>query len=246
MLPALLAAMTLSPFTIVDRPPSTGANSFYAPNLSPLQTTPLVKLPVTRFKPGGWLRRSLELQRDGLTGHLGEISVWLTKEGNAWLSQDGQGKYGWEEVPYWLRGYSRVGYALEDQTMIQETQFWIDRTLRSQRPNGDFGPIHNHRKGFRDLWAQMLMLQVLQSWYEFSGDARVVPFMTDYFRWQATIPDAQSSRTTGRTAAEATTLPAFTGFTTGLRMLRFWTLPQRSTEIQQIGVSLVTSRTTTT
>ena len=41
----------------------------------------------------------------------------------------------------------------------------------------------------RDLWAQMLMLQVLQSWYEYSGDKRVVPFMTNYFHWQLTIPD---------------------------------------------------------
>src|SRR5262249_19505167 len=34
-------------------------------------------------------------------------------------------------------------------------------------------------------------LQVLQSFYEFSGDTRVVPFLTKYFRWQLTIPDDQ-------------------------------------------------------
>lgn len=67
----------------------------------------------------------------------------------------------------------------------------MEGTLNSQRANGDFGPIHNHSRGFRDLWAQMLMLQVLQSWFEYSGDARVLPFMDRYFRWQAKIPDAQ-------------------------------------------------------
>ncbi len=175
----------------VSTPPSVGINAFYAPNRTPLQSTPLVKLPITAFEPGGWLKKNLQLQRDGLTGHLGEISVWLTKPGNAWLSPDGKGQYGWEEVPYWLRGYSRVAYALRDPQMIAETKFWVDGTLNSQRPSGDFGPVHNHSGGFRDLWAQMLMIQVLQSWYEYSGDARVLPCLTRYFRWQLTIPDAQ-------------------------------------------------------
>ncbi len=191
MLIALVAAVVMPTSSTVDRPPTAGRNTFYSPNRTPLQATPLVKLPITAFTPGGWLKKSLELQRDGLTGHLGEISIWLTKKNNAWLSKDGKGDYGWEEVPYWLRGYSRVGYALRDPGMLAETKFWVEGTLNSQRDNGDFGPVHNHSRGFRDLWAQMLMLQVLQSWYEFNGDKRVLPFMTNYFKWQLTIPDAQ-------------------------------------------------------
>ncbi len=175
---------------IVEVPPTCPGNSFYPSNRRPLIATPLTKLPVTAFEPGGWLRKCLELQRDGLAGHLGEISVWLTKEDNAWLSKTGLGKYGWEEVPYWLRGYSRIAYVLKDPAMLAETKFWIEGTLNSQRPDGDFGPIHNHSGGFRDLWAQMLMLQVLESWFEYSGDSRVLPFMTRYFQWQSKIPDA--------------------------------------------------------
>lgn len=190
MLVSLVMALFAHSESIVERPPQMGANAYYAPSRAPLQPTPLVKLPISAFTPGGWLKKSLELQRDGLTGHLGEISIWLTKAGNAWLSPDGKGEYGWEELPYWLRGYSRVAYALRDPQMIAETKFWVEGTLNSQRENGDFGPVHNHSGGFRDLWAQMLMLQVLQSWYEYSGDARVRPFMSRYFQWELTIPDA--------------------------------------------------------
>lgn len=172
------------------RPPA-GINAYYVGSRAPLQPTALTKLPITAFAPDGWLRRSLELQRDGLTGHLGEISKWLTKTDNAWLNPSGQGQYGWEEVPYWLRGYTRIGYVLQDPRMITETKVWVEGTLNSARPDGDFGPIHNHSQGFRDLWAQMLMLQVLQSWYEYSADPRVLPFMTNYFKWEASIPDAQ-------------------------------------------------------
>ena len=174
----------------VERPAAASANAYYGGSRAPLQPTPLVKLPITAFEPGGWLRKSLELQRDGLAGNLGEISVWLTKRDNAWLSPTGRGQYGWEEVPYWLRGYSRIAYALKDPKMLAETKVWIEGTLNSQRPDGDFGPIREHAPGKRDLWAQMLMLQVLQSWYEYSGDPRVVPFMTAYFHWENAIPDA--------------------------------------------------------
>src|ERR1044072_385113 len=122
MLTFLLAAIPAMKADIVARPPTTGSNAFYSPNRSPLQPIPLLKLPITAFEPGGWLRKHPELQRDGLTGHLGEISIWLTKEDNAWLSPDGKGKYGWEEVPYWLRGYSRVGYVLNDPKMLAGRQ----------------------------------------------------------------------------------------------------------------------------
>ena len=175
---------------VVHGPPAGRVNHVYS-SKAPLRPLPFPALPITSFQPGGWLQKSLELQRSGLTGHLGEISIWLTKRNNAWLNIEGKGDYGWEEVPYWLRGYSRIGYVLNDPEMIRETKVWIEGTLNSQRPNGDFGPIHLTRTQSRDLWAQMLMLQVLQSYFEYSADARVVPFMTRYFHWQLTIPDSQ-------------------------------------------------------
>ena len=66
----------------------------------------LMKLPAGSIKPEGWLLKQLELQRDGLNGHLGEISAWLDRNNNAWLVEGGD--RGWEEVPYWLRGYSHL------------------------------------------------------------------------------------------------------------------------------------------
>ena len=59
-----------------------------------------IKLPVGSIQPEGWLKEYLIRQRDGLTGHLNEISAWLEKNNNAWLHT---GDHGWEEVPYWLK-----------------------------------------------------------------------------------------------------------------------------------------------
>lgn len=190
MLAAIFVVAMPSSITIIDRP-AAGPNSHYPSYRSPLKNTPLTPLPITAFRPGGWLKKALELQRDGLTGQLGEISKWLAKQDNAWLNASGTGSFGWEEVPYWLRGYSRVGYVLRDPQMSEETRVWVEGTIKSARPDGDFGPIHNHGKGFRDLWAQMLMLQVLQSWHDFTGDKRVLKLMTNYFKWQLAIPEAK-------------------------------------------------------
>lgn len=187
----LPAAVRAAPRVEAVDKPAAGTNAYYGGSRAPLQAVPFVKLPLAGISPGGWLRRSMELQRDGLTGNLGEISAWLTKKDNAWLNKDGKGEYGWEEVPYWLRGYSRIGYMLNDSNMIAEAKIWIEGALSSQRDDGDFGPIRTHRRGMRDLWAQMLMLQVLQSYHDFSKDPRVIPFMTRYFKWQMTVPDSQ-------------------------------------------------------
>jgi len=177
-----------APASIVDRPPLAGNRAYYHANRTPLKPVPLMKLPITAYEPGGWLKEMLHRQSKGLAGELGRISIWLTKQDNAWLSKEGTGKYGWEEVPYWLRGYCRIGFVLKDRSMIDETKTWVEAAFASVRPNGDFGPIINKAKG-RDLWAQMLMLQILQAWYEFTGEQRVLDLMTNYFKWQLTIPD---------------------------------------------------------
>ncbi len=180
------ASDTDTKVTIVDRPAVNTMNSYYKGNRQPLLPSNFIKLPVGSVKPQGWTKRYLELQRDGLTGHLGEISAWLNKKNNAWLNAGGE--YGWEEVPYWLKGYGNIAYILEDKKMIAETKTWIEAVFKSQQSDGYFGPI-NERDGKRELWANMIMLWCLQSYYEYSKDNRVIDLMTNYFKWQLSVPD---------------------------------------------------------
>ena len=189
------SAQTPAGITNVKRPATTTNNKFYTSNKAPLQPLLFIKLPVGSIKPKGWILKYLELQRDGLTGKLGEISAWLEKKNNAWYSGNGQGDHGWEEVPYWLKGYGNLGYILKDEKIIAETKLWLNKVFESQQPNGYFGPRiienqHQDNKGKTpDLWPNMLMLWCMQSYYEYSSDIRVIPFMTKYFKWQLTVPD---------------------------------------------------------
>ena len=174
---------------VVQKPATDSTNDFYVGNRDPLQPTPLIKLPVGTIRPEGWLRKQLQLQIEGFHGHLGEISRFLVKENNAWLDPSGSGDHGWEELPYWLKGYCNVGFVLRDETVIQESQLWLEAALKSQKPDGWFGPDQDRSgaatrlKGRADLWPNMIMLFCLQDYHDFSGDARVIELMTRYFRY---------------------------------------------------------------
>lgn len=172
--------------TVIERPETAVVNPDYNNNRVPLLPMHFIKLPVGSILPDGWLKKYLELQKDGLTGHLNEISAWLEKHNNAWLFS--KGDHGWEEVPYWLKGYCSLAYTLNDEGMKQEAARWIEAVLNSAREDGFFGP-ENINNGKPELWAQMIMLRCLQTYYEYTEDERVITLMTNYFRWQLSLSD---------------------------------------------------------
>ncbi|PWU16048.1 MAG: transcriptional initiation protein Tat [Verrucomicrobia bacterium] len=174
----------------MEVPPLATTNNFYMQNRPPLAPSRFMKLPIGSITPNGWLRHQLELEARGMTGRLPEISKWCKFEGNAWADPQGRGHSGWEELPYWLKGYGDLGYVLKDEEIIRSARKWIDAVLSSQEEDGYFGPRANKTglEGKPDLWPHMVMLNVLQSFYEFSGDSRVLPFMTKYFKWLNSQP----------------------------------------------------------
>ena len=180
--------------TVVKHPSTATRNAHYAGYRSPLQSTPLVELPLGAVRPQGWLKKQLALQAAGFHGQLREISHFLQKDGNAWLSADGSGDRGWEEVPYWLKGYLLTAYLLDDPRQIQEANLWIQAALNSLQKDGWFGPVKarstvGSTDGQYDLWPNMVMLFCLQAYYEQTQDPRVIELMTKYFRFELSIPE---------------------------------------------------------
>ncbi len=196
---AFISCQKEDSISVVKIPPVDIKNDYYVINRDPLVRTPFIKIPVGLVRPKGWLLKQLQLQADGFHGHLDEISEFLEKENNAWLSPEGKGNRGWEEEPYWLKGFSNCGYLLGNERMIEESRIWIEGALNSQQPDGWFGPAYRSGgaatklKGRTDLWPNMIMLFCLQDYYEYTGskDERVISLMTDYFRYLSGIPDEE-------------------------------------------------------
>ncbi len=124
----------------------------------------------------------LQLMRDGFTGRLAEISRFLGDD-SGWITMKGQG---WEEMPYWLKGYGDLGYLLKDAAIRKETERWLGQAFKSQARDGYFGPVDN-RNG-PDLWPNMVMLAAMQSFFEATGDRRVLSLMSRYFQFEFHLP----------------------------------------------------------
>jgi hypothetical protein len=149
-------------------------------NFAPLMPNAFDLLPLGSIAPGGWLKAQLQIQADGLGGHLDE--TWADVGSNSgWLGGTGES---WERGPYFLDGLLPLAYLLEDQALKAKAQRFIDWTLASQSPDGMFGPKNNN-----DWWPRMVMLKALTQYQEVTSDPRVIPFLSKYFAYQLkTLP----------------------------------------------------------
>lgn len=185
-MPPLAAETTV---TVCDTLPTAKPNDFYVGNRAPLAPSPLVKLPIGSVRPEGWVRTQLELMADGMIGRLPEISQWCNFDESAWTSKDGEGKWPWEEMPYWLKGFGDLGYVLKDPRITAEATRWVKAIMANQREDGTFGPKINFTNN--DLWPHMCTIYALRSYYEATGDRQVIDVLTNYFKYVASIPPAK-------------------------------------------------------
>ncbi len=180
--------------SVVSRPSTEGAsNRYYNTNRAPLLASPLVKLPMGHVQPKGWLRHQLDLMVEGMTGRLSEISLFLDPE-NGWFGGE---KMGWEEQPYWLRGFYDLAALTQDARLLAESKHWIEAVIDSQDADGYFGArYHKRMEGVNgqvcaDLWPHMVMLDAVISHYEATADPRVIPFLTRFFAYCRDLPEEQ-------------------------------------------------------
>lgn len=145
-------------------------------NRGPLAATPYPLLPLTSVRPRGWLKRQLQIQADGLSGHVEEIWKDLGPE-SGWLGGAGES---WERGPYYLDGLVPLAYLLDDPVLIARARKWVDWTLSSQRTDGSIGPVKD-----TDWWPKFVLLKALTQYQEATGDPRVIPLMERYFAHQA-------------------------------------------------------------
>ena len=144
-------------------------------NRSPLVANAFYSIPLDSIRPTGWLLRQLQIQANGLSGHLGE--TWPDAGPNSgWLGGTGEA---WERGPYYLDGLIPLAWLLGDARLKSIAQSFLDWTLDNQQPDGMIGPTSN-----RDWWPRMVMLKALIQYQEATEDQRVIPALTRYFRLQ--------------------------------------------------------------
>lgn len=158
-------------------------------NRSPLAASAFYPLPLGSIMPTGWLRGQLEIQANGLSGHLGE--TWPDVGPNSgWLGGTGES---WERGPYYMDGLVPLAYLLDDARLKAIAQKFMDWTLDNGESNGMFGPKSNN-----DWWPRMVMLKALAQYQEATSDPRVIPLMSRYFEHQLSALPAHPLRDWGK------------------------------------------------
>jgi hypothetical protein len=150
----------------------------YNYNRAPLSADSYVQLPLGSIRAKGWLLKQLELQKDGATGHAEELYPEADNlgAGSDWLGGKGSG---WERVPYYVKGLIALAYTLDDPVLKAKSLKWIRWTLENQQADGSFGPAK-----MKDWWPRMPMMYAIQSYYEATGDEKVIGFFTRYFKYE--------------------------------------------------------------
>lgn len=137
-------------------------------------------LPLGEVLPAGWLRRQLQIQADGMGGHLDEF--WPDVGPNSgWLGGTGES---WERGPYFVDGLLPLAWLLNDSALKGKAMRWVNWTLDHQAADGMIGPASNN-----DWWPRMVMCKVLMQYHGATHDPRVFPVLARYYHHQlATLP----------------------------------------------------------
>jgi DUF1680 family protein len=134
-------------------------------------------LPPGHIRPSGWLLQQLQIQADGLVGHLDEC--WPDVAQSGWIGGTAES---WERGPYWLDGMVPLAFLLDDASLKAKVVHWIDAILSTQREDGWLGPRHDPQYGYPDdPWPVSIVAKALTQYQEATGDIRVLPALLRFF-----------------------------------------------------------------
>ena len=135
---------------------------------------------LTRIRPEGWLRTMLERQRDGLTSHPEAMSypyntcLWagdITRMG-----EHGSNWWRYEQTGYYTDGLLRLGYALDDKSLIAKGEEGVDYTFAHPAPNGRLG-----RPSFDSEWPMAVFFRAIQAAYDAHPRPEMLEALTRHY-----------------------------------------------------------------
>jgi hypothetical protein len=136
---------------------------------------------ISDITPEGWVREILQRQKDGLTGHPEAMSYPFDSccwAGNLEMSKNphywGSDWWRFEQSAYYVDGFSRLGYVLDDEELMAKGKANVDYVLdhplppRPGRPEGRLG-----REGMSMEWPFAVFFRTMKTYYEATADPRV-------------------------------------------------------------------------
>ena len=161
----------------------------------------LTPLPLSTIHPTGWLKRQLQENLTGFTGHLDELAPDLiqkddiygadrlsghvkNKKLGAFSDAAGQmqAQFLWwnsETQSNWWDGFIRTAVLLNDKPALKKANAYIHRILSTQDDDGYLGIYDKDlRYKFTDengeLWSKTTLLRGMLAWYDYTRDPAIL------------------------------------------------------------------------
>jgi len=150
---------------------------------------------LSSIHPEGWLRRFLEIQRDGLTGHLEAAGYPFDTPGWAASRVVSRGFEDWapyEQNGYWVDGMIRCGRLLRDDFLVRKARKQIDYVLKHADRDGYLGPkslkkelplhlgMNVWLEGIK-RWPHVVFFRALMAEYSATGDGRITEALRKHY-----------------------------------------------------------------
>jgi len=142
------------------------------------------ELPLGSVRPRGWIRRFLETQRDGLTGHLevagfpfdtyGWAGPQLTKRG-------GDDWWPYEQTAYWVDALVRCGHLLDSPWLLDKGVTQLEYVLENRDEDGYLGPVFLKPPAAQDRWPHAVFFRALMAQGAATADPRIAEALARHF-----------------------------------------------------------------
>ena len=135
-------------------------------------------------RPAAWLRAQMQLNADGMVGHLQDFFDEV--QNSSWIGGNSDGGSSYERAAYWIQGALPLAHALGDARLLRDVQFYVEYALahagnESGVNLGWLGP-DGDRADARMYWGKYPFLRALCFRFEATRDARLPAAMQLHLR----------------------------------------------------------------
>ena len=133
--------------------------------------------PLSGIEPEGWLKKYLEDQRNGLTGHMEvadypfNAAPWAKRRGVA--KRHGDDWWPYEQTGYWIDGMVRCGHLLRDNFLLKKADKSIRNVLDHPDKDGYLGPRHLKDSTTNSHWVHAVFFRALMAHHSAAGDRSI-------------------------------------------------------------------------
>lgn len=138
-----------------------------------------------KIRPDGWIRRFLQTQLTGLTGHIEEAGYPFDTV--CWGQPDyescNENPQWWvyEQTAYWLDGMLRCAILLEDSEHLSRAKQIIYHVLDQADPDGYLGPKFLKVNHSWNRWPHVVFFRACMAMYDYNQDPRILRQMTAHY-----------------------------------------------------------------